>query len=1107
VELRDGTLWLSPSDLSGHLGCAHLTTLALEAAEGLRPRPAAAGPYMQMVFEKGNEHERAYREQLVAQGREVVEVAFERGDWAAGAARTEALMRAGADVVYQAPFAFAGWRGIADFLERVDEPHSKLGQYSYEAVDTKLARTEMLPHHALQLCFYAAGIQRVQGVRSRRIHVQLGSGRRETIRLHEIDSYANHAKTGMLRAVGERSPTEPVPCEHCPFCPFEPVCEAAWEEADHLTRVAGVRRGQIALLRAAGVSTLTGLARLPAGAIVDGVQPAALRGLAQQARLQLAAVPGAAPPYELLPCEEGHGFAALPEPSAGDVMFDFEGDPFFTPARGLMFLVGLYLRDGEAWRYEAVWAHDPAGEKLAFERLIDLLTARLAAFPDMHVYHYSAAEPSEVKRLMAEHATREAEVDDLLRRRVFVDLLTVTRQALRAGVRSYSLKQTERLAGFVRTADMGRGSDAVLGYERWRASGDAAELEAIAAYNEEDCLATLRLRDWLLEVRPPGISGPAPVPAGEPPDEVREAASDRARLREELIAGEPVSSPRRLAGELLEYHRREARPAWWRYFALMDMDESDLIADAEALGGLTPAGAPRDVPYSVEYDMRFCVQEHRIERGAWIDPANGKSVNVCAIDPVACTLVLRRGKARAAEPLPRALIPGTPLDNWEHRAALERLALAVRDGEPRFRALRDVLAREAPRIAGVPASSMLQTTELERQQALARGLDESTLVVQGPPGTGKTWLGARLIVDLIAHGRRVGVTAMSNKAINNLLGEVERAAAEAGVAFRGARKTGPEGTAMPEGSQIENVDNQAACFAPEFALVAGTTWLFAPELGDEKLDHLVIDEAGQLSLADALAAGTSARNLILLGDPLQLPHVSQAVHPEGTSLSVLEHLLGEAATVPPARGLFLEQTRRMHPAVCGFISEEVYEGRLLSRPDCDRQGVGGEAGIRHLPVAHRGNSSASPEEADAIAAEIGRLLGRPYCDLEGRERPLRPADCMVVTPYNAQRRMLGLRLPDGVRIGTVDSFQGQEAPVVFFSMATSSGEDAPRDVGFLFSRERLNVAISRARCIAYLVCAPALFETRAKTLEQMRLVSTLCALADFTTSPPDAAAA
>ena len=1103
MERRDGTLWLSPSDLNAHLGCAHRTTLALEAVAGLRPKPMGTTAYTRMIFAKGNEHERDYLDRLVAQGRTVEEVVYEPRDWQAGAARTEELMRAGADAIYQAPFALEGWRGIADFLERIDTP-SALGDYSYEAVDTKLARKQMLPHHALQLCFYAAGISRVQGEWPEWVHVELGSGERESIRVHEIGSYARHAKEGMQRAVAAPAPTEPIPCDHCQFCEFRTVCEAHWEAVDHLTRVAGLHRAHIPLLAGAGVTTLTALATLPPDATVPDLRADVLGALTLQSRLQLAAVEGETPPHELLPVQEGKGFALLPEPSVGDVMFDFEGDPFWTPAQGLMFLTGLLFREGDDWRYEPIWGHDRDGEKAAFERLIDLLTARLAEFPDMHVYHYSAAEPSVVKQLMAQHATREFEVDDLLRRGVFVDLLTITRQALRAGVRSYSLKQTERLAGFARVADMGTGSEAVLGYERWGDSADPAELEAIAAYNEEDCLATVALRDWLLEVRPPGITGPAPIAFAVPDEESAEEATARSHLREALTAGEPQGSARWLAGELLEYYRREDRPVWWRHFACREMDESGLLADSETIAGLEPVGEPRDATtQSHDHDLRYPRQEHKIEPGTWIDPVDGKSVNVCAVDEAGLQITIRRAKGRSGERFPRALIPGGPLQTDAQRAALMRLATAVHEGSGRFRALQDVLANEAPRFAGVPAGAAIQTTDLAESRWLARALDESALVVQGPPGTGKTWLGARLVVDRIASGKRVGVTAMSHKAINDLLGEIERAADEDGVPFKGARKGGG---GLPDHWRTHCVGSGLACFAEEYELVAGTSWLFAPDYADEQLDYLIIDEAGQLSLADALASGTAARNLILLGDPLQLPHVSQAVHPEGTSLSVLQHLLGEHPTVPAERGLFLELTRRMHPGVCEFISEEVYESRLKSHPDCALQSVDGEAGIRCLPVAHTGNTSDSPEEAQVIRSEIERLLGRPFRDMNGRERPLEERDCMVVTPYNLQRRLLRLVLPDGVRIGTVDNFQGQEAPVVFYSMATSSGEDAPRDVRFLFSRHRLNVAISRARCLSYLVCAPALLETHPKTLEQMRLISTLCALSDVAAARVEAAA-
>jgi uncharacterized protein len=278
--------------------------------------------------------------------------------------------------------------------------------------------------------------------------------------------------------------------------------------------------------------------------------------------------------------------------------------------------------------------------------------------------------------------------------------------------------------------------------------------------------------------------------------------------------------------------------------------------------------------------------------------------------------------------------------------------------------------------------------------------------------------------------------------------------------------------------------------------VAGTAWLFAPQSMDETLDYLVIDEAGQVSLADALAMGTSARNLILLGDPLQLAQVSQGTHPNGAGASVLGHLLGEHATIPRELGVFLDHTRRMHPDVCAFISEVVYENRLTAIPACSRQRVDSSGpltgtGLRFIPVEHDGNTRSSVAEAATIAAEVAALDGASATLADGTTRELRGDDIMVVTPYNAQVRCLTEHLPTGVRIGTVDKFQGQEAQIVFFSLATSSGAEVPRNVEFLYSRNRLNVAVSRARCLAVLVCSPRLLELRPRTVEQTRLANAL----------------
>jgi uncharacterized protein len=277
-------------------------------------------------------------------------------------------------------------------------------------------------------------------------------------------------------------------------------------------------------------------------------------------------------------------------------------------------------------------------------------------------------------------------------------------------------------------------------------------------------------------------------------------------------------------------------------------------------------------------------------------------------------------------------------------------------------------------------------------------------------------------------------------------------------------------------------------------LLAGTAWAFAREpFQDDPIDVLIVDDAGLFALADAVAAGASARNLLLLGDPQQLAQVRKGTHPPLVGASVLEHVLGDDATIPADRGVFLPRTYRMHPEVCDFVSTLMYDGRLTSAPGCEQQCVAGFAGLRMIDVVHDGNKHESREEAEAITSEITRLIGRPYTDAKGIVRSLTPADILVVAPYNAQVRRISTTLAGaglgGVAVGTVDKFQGQEAPVVFFSLTASSGEEITRGIDFLFSQNRLNVAISRARALAYLVASPQLLALRAGDLDDMRLVN------------------
>jgi uncharacterized protein len=356
-----------------------------------------------------------------------------------------------------------------------------------------------------------------------------------------------------------------------------------------------------------------------------------------------------------------------------------------------------------------------------------------------------------------------------------------------------------------------------------------------------------------------------------------------------------------------------------------------------------------------------------------------------------------------------------------------------------------------------------------------------------------------MAIALIREGRRVGVTSLSHKAIHNMLRAIQHEADAQGFTFKGVKRARDEDESETafESRCIVSSTEVDVCADPRYQLVAGTGWALCREAVDvhvaaRPIDVLFVDEAGQLSLADVLAAGTAARSLVLLGDPNQLPQVSQGSHPEGSEASVLQHLLEEHETVPPDRGLFLAETWRLRPELCAFTSDAYYEGRLGYVDDAVRRSLEAGNGPAWIAVEHEHRGQSAVEEADAIAAAVRELLGSSFTDEQGSVRALAETDILVVAPYNAQVRMLRSRLPGDVAVGTVDKFQGQQAPVVFVSMASSTVEDAPRGIGFAFDRNRFNVATSRAQCRAVLVCAPALLDADCKTIQQMRLVSAVC---------------
>lgn len=1173
MRLLDEHLLLSASDLINFLECEHLTALDMRLAKGQIPEAPARADTAELVARKGDEHEQRHLEALREKhGDALVEIDTSDASYAgleAAARRTREAMEAGAQVIYQAAFVQDRWMGYADFLERTDELASQLGSWSYEVVDTKLARS-LKPYFVVQLCLYSSFVAEIQGVEPRLMHVILGTGEREALQLADFAAYHRRmAKHFTERLDSGLAGTYPEPVEHCGLCKWAERCTATRAADDHLSLVARLSRAQGAKLRAHGIETVAQLARANELDRPTGMGTEAFERVRQQAQLQVYQRETGKLAHQLLrpePPGEGplRGFALLPEPSEGDVFFDIEGDPFYED--GLEYLWGVtYFVDGQA-TFNAFWGTDRPAEKLAFEEFIDFVMERRREYPDMHVYHYAPYEPTAIKRMMGLHGTREQQVDKLLREHVLVDLYRVVEQSLRISRPSYSIKEVEAFYMGKRMASVTQAGDSVLMFEEWLQKGSQQLLDDIEAYNKEDCDSTLLLRNWLLEQRKQaeeqhGVQIAWRMPGRTRRKESLEAQAEEseaamsAELQESLLKGVPDERHERtpeqqhrwLLAELLDYHRREDKPSWWEYFDRLERSDLELTElDSESIGGLVPLGGPQAIggrSRSTVQLLAFPDQEHKIKVGSHVDPHScgidpdtGESdqvaevIDVVSIDDGNGTVGVKITPRWSRLPLPTALIPRGPMRTRTQRVALRDIAsdvvkVGVGDGG-QYRAARDVLRGDPPRTSAVAYGTPLQDGEVDLEQVkrIARGLDGSCLFIQGPPGSGKTYTGAQLILDLIASGARIGVSSNSHKAICNLLHEIEKHA-EPG-SFWGIKKSGSAEQDFVSELEVPLIGNSSSNkdfpAGQEVQLMAGTAWLWCREDMRTSVDYLVIDEAGQISLADAIAISTAATNLILLGDPMQLSQVSRGTHPPGTGVSVLEHLLGDHGTIPPERGVFLDHTRRMHPDVCEFISDAVYEGRLHSDPDCAKQRIDADAagaaegaasdgagrdgsappitgtGVRSIPIEHEGNSRQSPEEAERIAQEIAGLVGARYTTKDGEETVLEPGDVMVVTPYNAQvrclRQQLDARGLTEVAAGTVDKFQGQEAAIVFFSMTTSSGAEIPRNVEFLYSRKRLNVAVSRARCIGVLVASPALLTIRCHTVEQMRLVNALCLL-------------
>ncbi len=1105
MKIRNATLIFSPSDLSNHINCNHLTKLNKQAAFGDIKKPIYTTRVITMLQERGLEFEADYLKHLQAEGKTIVTINTE--DYANAEFNTIRAMKNGADVIYQARLVEKNqWEGWADFLIKTSTP-SELGNWSYEVVDTKLA-TETRATTILQIALYSEKVSQIQGVMPEYMRVQKPDGQ-TAYRVDEYMAYVRLAKKRFMQALlAENLDTYPEPTQHCDICNWWETCNNIRRKDDHLGFIAGMGSLQTKEMRTHNVDTMTQMANVP---LPIPFKPS--RGSVQtyakireQARVQHTARTENTNIYETLEMKPNEGLHKLPSPSEGDIYFDLEGDPLVKNG-GLEYLFGWYCEE----KYYPMWAENENSEKQAFEKFMDFVYEKLKTYPTLHIYHYAPYETTALKRLMCKYSTKEEEVDNLLRNKRFVDLYGVVRQSIRASIEKYSIKDLEKFYKYSRQMNLRDLSKIKAEYEyllETYQTDKATELmrDTIQLYNQDDCVSTYHLQQWLEDIRKnlidQGIKIERPLTElNNTPERINEYLERITPIMNALLDGVSMNSNERsdidqanyTLAHMLNWYRREKKAFFWELFRLRDMPIDELMEESKGIAYLSYTNQSEPIARSTVYTYAFPPQDCDLKIGDNVQSQKSISAGMIQdIDTIKGLVKLKIGNASFKEH-PESIFSLSDTDTTIKENAIIAFSEWVRDNGidsklPNYKAGRDLLLKRKPQTLK-PVVKQNNTTEWAIDWA--SNLNHSYLAIQGPPGTGKSYTASQLIIDLVKNkNKKIGITALSHKVITGLL---EKIYAE-DTSIRIIQKT--DTTDLPW--QTTNKNEKVIEESNNCHIIAGTSFMWSRNEFANTVDYLFIDEAGQLALIDTLAMAGCCRNMILLGDPQQLQQPQQGIHPEGNEVSALAHIMNNKLTIDKEQGIFLERTWRMHPAICAFDSEQFYENKLQTMDFLQNQQICGNtpfagSGLFHVTANHTANTNASTQEVEIITTIVNNLTNGSctWIDEQNKTTVLRRQDIKIISPYNAQVQKLQQAIED-VAIGTVDKFQGQEAPVIIYSVATSSPEDAPRGMEFLYSPNRFNVAVSRARAVFIMVANESIFQPLCKNPEQIKLANPFC---------------
>jgi len=1134
MKIKNDKFFVSPSDLNNFVACKYtvLNEIKYHNKE-IRKSPDKAND--KLWKEMGVEHEKRHYKILKEKYKKSITIKSDLNEKDRFDETIRAIQK-GYDLIYHAYLIDDNLRGEADFLIKCDTK-SDLGDYSYEVYDTKITRN-LKPRHITQITAYSDMLGKIQNILPEKMYLIDGSDEYHSFKTIEYIDLFNHSKKEFIKFLSNISKEKiyPEKCSYCNLCDWKDECDKTWENDNYINLVAGSNKSQIEKLKKNKIRTVEQLSKTKLTAIVLKINTESYKKIQLQAQLQEEKRNTGEDKIVILDSDFGKGFYKLPKPDEGDVFFDIEGYPRMD--RPFEYLHGLYYKDKGKLKFKDLWAknYDKESEKNIFIELINFLEKRFEEYPNAHIYHYASYEKRAIRELATSYSSEfpkgDIVNDDLLRKEKYVDLFSIVSQSIRTSERDLSLKSIEKFYNFKRKADIVKADDSVIKYDNWIATKNEKYKQDIINYNEEDCISTYLLREFLVKNKPENIDWFVKqeeiTKEGEEPNKYRRKASNKLSREEvEVDLNNRLEKKKNKTNKkfvenlknFIGFHWKSNKPEFWEVFDRAEKTHLELEDDTECIANsVLIDDKPKVTEDGFIYSYRFNDQNYKLKEGKSAFDAHqikglGTIYSIEENFPDKNILKILVSKRRKNVEMPSLLTLGNtmPPQVHQHDQALNKFLedYILNDGE-NYKSIMDMLERKEPDIKNIKSGSILieEDKDLITQSIeIVKNLNNSYLTIQGPPGTGKTYTSAKIIIELMKAGKKVGVTSNSHEAIKTLLIAIEQQAVDQNYEFSGMRKS--KSSDKHEWKFIRNVTTGKPLNMDSYSLFAGTSWFFVDPRMNKTLDYLFIDEAGQVALGTTIANATSADNLVLIGDQMQLSQPMRAKHEGYAKMSSLDFILGDDDTISADKGIFLNVTRRLNKKICNYISTSFYDSRLTSDPITETRSVNlklnpiKDEGLFYVPIDHNGCSQRSDEEADLVEKTYNKIINKEFKvgDTTGK---ISAKDIMVVAPYNAQanniRERLKKKFKDDVRVGTIDLFQGQEAKVVLISMTTSDVESLPRHKDFFFSRNRLNVAISRAECVAIIIFNENLLLASASNIKEMKLINSFCKLLEFKTN-------